>query len=737
MLRWIAAVTLISCVAANAAAQPTPSIPSRPRVALALGGGAARGLAHVGVLRWLEEHHVPIDAIAGTSIGGLIGGAYAAGMSPDDIESLVVAIDWDAMFGASGFRFDHVRRKRDLREYTSRLEFGLKHGIAGPPALNTGQQVGLFLARITAPYYQLRSFDDLPTPFRCVAVDLHTAQQVVIRDGPLSRAMRATMSMPLTFPPVEVGDQLLVDGGALNNLPVDVAKSMGAAKVIAVNVADIGRKNALDRTLLGLVAETMDAMIRENLAVNLAAADVAITVPLLGVGPNDWDKARDAIRAGYDAAEAAKDQLLPLALDDDQWRAAQEKRRDATLARLPRPSFVRIDGAGISDSARMQRRLAALKDVDVDIDAIERNLNELGGMDRFETVTWALANDAGKDGLVFNALQKSNGPPFLFLGATLENTTSNEYRFGLSARYLAFDLLGSGTELRVDGAVGSEPVIRASWYRPLPSTPFFIEPIAQASTSRISIIEHDRIVAEYGRRRVFAGFDVGMNPGRVSEIRLGVRAGVSDSDVRLGDADVPEIEGSEVTLQGSWTWDTQDDPLLPSRGIHLVSTVTRFLQAPDAAVPDNRSSTNVTKFESVATWFHPLRADRSRRVFAFAGAGSSIDGRPFVVDQFSLGGPARLTAFGTGEARGDHYGYIGAGYLHRAFRLPDFLGRSVFAAGWIESGSAFDRVANADIAVHASATIIADTLIGPIFAGASAGIDGKSRFYLGIGRIFR
>jgi len=187
-----------------------------------------------------------------------------------------------------------------------------------------------------------------------------------------------------------------------------------------------------------------------------------------------------------------------------------------------------------------------------------------------------------------------------------------------------------------------------------------------------------------------------------------------------------------------WTYDTQDDPLLPSRGMHLVSTLTRFLRAPDAIATDGRSSENVTKLESAATWFHPLRRDRSRRIFAFAGIGTSFDGRPFAVDQFSLGGPARLTAFGIGEARGDHYGYFGAGYLHRAFRLPDFLGRSVFAGGWIESGSAFnDRVANADIAVHASVTIIADTLIGPIFAGASTGIDGHSRFYVGIGRIFR
>lgn len=738
LLRWIAAVVVISGCAVTAFGQQAGVQPSRPRVALALGGGMARGLSHVGVLRWLEEHHIPVDAIAGTSIGGLIGGAYAAGMSPDEIEKTIAAIDWDAMFGASGFRFDHVRRKRDLREYTSRLEFGLKHGIAGPPALNMGEQVGLFLSRITAPYYQLRNFDELPTPFRCIAVDLHTAKPVIMRDGPLARALRATMAMPLTFPPVAVGDQLLVDGGVLNNLPVDVARSMGAAKVIAVNVADLGRKDALDRTLLGLVAESMDSMIRADGARSLAAADIAITVSLQGITPNDWDRADEIIRAGYDAAEAMRDRLLPLAVGDDEWRAAREKRRDATVTRLPRPSFVRIDGAGPSDTERMHRHLAFLQDVDVDINTIERSVNELGGMDRFETVTWGFENSGGREGLVFHALQKANGPPFVFLGATLENTTSNEFRFGIGARYLAFDVLGSGSELRVDGALGSEPGLRASWYRPIIRTLFFIEPVAQASTTRVSIIEDNRITAEYGRRRIFGGVDIGFNPGRVNEFRLGARAGVSDADVRLGDGGLPEIEGTEVTLQGMWTYDTQDDPLLPSRGTHLVSTLTRFLRAPDATAADGRSSERVTKFEGAATWFHPLRRDRSRRIFAFAGAGTSFDGRPFVVDQFSLGGPARLTAFGIGEARGDHYGYLGVGYLHRAFRLPDFLGRSVFTGAWIESGSAFnDRVANADIAVHASATIIADTLIGPIFAGASAGIDGHSRFYVGIGRIFR
>lgn len=731
LLRFFLASLLISCSASLSFAQ------SRDRVGIALGGGMARGIAHVGVLRWLEEHHIPIDAVAGTSMGGLIGGAYATGMSPDEIEQLLLAIDWDAMFGASGFRFDHVRRKRDLREYTSRLEFGLKHGIAGPPALNSGQQVGLLLSRIAAAYYGVKSFADLPTPFRCVAVDVRTAKPVVIADGSLARAMRATMAMPLTFPPVVIGDQILVDGGALNNLPADVARAMGAKTVIAINVADLGRKNAIDQTLLGLVAETMDAMIRANAAANLAAADVAITVPLDGYSPADFGRTRDLIRAGYDAAEAAKAQLLPLAVDEAQWEAWRRARHDRTVTRLPVPAFVRVDGAGPADTARMQRRLAVLQNAEIDFAAIELGVNELGGLDRFETVTWALADEGGEQGLVFRALPKSNGPPFLFLGATLENTTSNEFRFGVGARLLAFDVLGSGTELRVDGALGSEPGIGASWYRPIGSTRFFVEPLLSARTRRLSIIEDSTIIADYGRRRLVAGVDLGFNPGRVSEVRIGGRIGRSDARVRLGDPSLPEIAGPESSLIATWTYDTQDDPLLPANGAHIVTTATHIMRSPDVAGEDPNNGENVTMAEASLTWFRPLRRDRTRRLFAVGGAGHTFEGSPLVIDQFALGGPARMTAFGIGEARGDHYVYAGAGYLHRLFRLPDFLGRSVFAGGWLESGSAWDRGHDADLTVHGSAGIIADTLIGPVFAGMSAGIKGESRFYIGIGRIFR
>src|SRR6187200_388051 len=154
--------------------------PGRPRVGVAFGGGSARGLAHVGILRWFEEHHIPIDRAAGTSMGGLIGGAYASGMSAAEIAHLLATTDWDAMFGSSSFRFKNIRRKQDARAYPSRIEFGLKRGLTPPVALNNGQQVDFLLTRIGGSYLQLQSFDDLPTPFRCLAVDLVTAQSVVL-----------------------------------------------------------------------------------------------------------------------------------------------------------------------------------------------------------------------------------------------------------------------------------------------------------------------------------------------------------------------------------------------------------------------------------------------------------------------------------------------------------------------------------------------------------------------------
>ena len=255
-------VVFIALSAGSGAAEP--QAPARPRIGVAFGGGSARGLAHVGIIRWFEEHRIPIDLVAGTSMGGLVGGAFASGMSADEIARMLEGTDWDEMFGSSSFRYKNLRRKEDARAYPSRIEFGLKQGLGLPVALNNGQHVEFLLAQIAGAYMPLDSFDALPVPFRCLAVDLVTSQSVVLDRGSLAEAMRATMSLPGIFPPIEVDGRVLVDGGALNNVPADVVRKMGADVVIAINVGYMGDKRTVESSMLGLMGQTVDVMMLAN-----------------------------------------------------------------------------------------------------------------------------------------------------------------------------------------------------------------------------------------------------------------------------------------------------------------------------------------------------------------------------------------------------------------------------------------------------------------------------------------
>ena len=728
---------VILCHAIDASGQSqAPSAP-RPRVGVALGGGSARGLAHVGVLRWLEEHRIPIDVIAGTSMGGLIGGAYATGMSPAEVESMLAAIDWTEMFDSSDFPVQSVRRKRDSRAYPAYLEFGLKRGFSAQTSLNGGQQVDLLFHRITAPYHTLERFDQLPTPFRCVAFDLLTADRVVLDRGNLARALRATMSLPAVFPPVAMNNQVLVDGGVADNVPADVVRDMGAAVVIAVNVGDLADRTTVSASLLGVASSTMDAMMRANTLKGMAGADIVVNVPVEKYGSLDWRRFRDLIREGYDAAEAMRAEFLPHALDQAAWESWRTARAAARRSSLPVPAFLEIEGAGGSDAAVMRRALAGYVGRTLDVAGLERGLTELGGMGRYESLTWEIVERNGAPGLLVRALPKSYAPPFLFLGVSLEDTTSNSFRFGLAGRYLAFDVAGSGSELRVDAAIGSDPSAAIALYRPLGSTPLFVEPLAGVAARTLDVVEDHEVIATYGQTRAMVGLHGGVNLGRVDEVRAGVEWGNVDTNVEVGSPDLPTLSGGMSLARLGWTHDSQDSPIVPSRGVHAVTELRHYLSAPAPSVETDRSTEGVTQFEADLSWARSFDRSARNRVFAVAGAGTSFDDRPLATEQFALGGPFRLSALDGGERRGDHYLLTTGGYMREVARLPDFLGGAVLAGGWLEFGSAFDHWDDSTWDTNASAGLIAETLLGPVFVGGSVGGDGASRFYVGIGRIFR
>ena len=710
--------------------------PGRPRVGVAFGGGSARGLAHVGILRWFEEHHIPIDRAAGTSMGGLIGGAYASGMSAAEIAHLLATTDWDAMFGSSSFRFKNIRRKQDARAYPSRIEFGLKRGLTPPVALNNGQQVDFLLTRIGGAYQQLQSFDDLPTPFRCLAVDLVTAQSVVLDHGSLPDAMRATMSLPGIFPPMEIDGRVLVDGGAMNNVPADVVRAMGSDVVIAINVGFMGDKRTVNYSLMGLMGQTVDVMMQASTRRAMQSADLIINPALEGFASLDWRRNEALAEAGYKAAEAMKDKLLPLALDDNAWRVYQEARQARRKSALGTPQFLSIVGVVDADQRRMEEVLKAYVGRPLDVHALEFDLQTFVGLDRYETVGWQLVDESGRVGLQIRARQKSYAPPFLMLGVSLQNTTTDDFEFQLAGRYLAFDVAGSGSELRVDAAVGVEPNIGFNLYRPIGHSPLFVSGSALAIRRTVNFIQDDTIVARYNESRSGVGVDGGVNIGRDDEVRAGVTYGYLRASVGAGDPDLPEISGREARARIRWLHDSQDSPVVPSHGIRSGATISYLFDSPEApaSADPTRSNDNLTQAEFTSSIFWAPR--RRDRFFVVAAGGTSFSGKPLPTEQYSVGRPFLLGAFEPGQYRGDHFAVVTAGYLRGVGRLPDFLGGPMFIGGWLENGSAFDDLDTAKLRSNGSVGAILDTLLGPVILGGSFSFSGDWRYYIGVGRLF-
>jgi len=729
---------LLAAVVVCVTGLSVPSIAQEPRplVGVAFGGGSARGIAHVGVIRWLEEHHIPIDVAAGTSMGGLIGGTFATGMSSVEIEEMLDRLNWDEMFGASNFTFKNIRRKADARAYPSHLEFGVARGIVPPTSLNNGEQVDLLVGRIAAPYFDMQTFDELPTPFRAVAVNLLTATPVVMDRGSLATAMRATMSLPLIFPPVERDGALLVDGGMMNNVPADVVRAMGARRVIAINVGDLSDRVEVNQSLFAVAGASLDAMMRANTKQTIRQADIIIEVPLAEFGSLDWRKSKQLIAEGYKAAEAMRDRLLPLAVSADEyakWQAVRTGRRRTTL---PVPTFSRVEGFSGSDERQLSALLTHHLGEAFNIETFQADIAVLSGLDRYETITWRFVkNAAGENGVLVQAKPKPYGPPFLMLGLNLENTTSEDFRVTFTGRYLAFDVLGSGSELRIDGTLGSDPGLGIAYYRPFGGTPLFVEPYAGIVHRTFNVIQNDAVVASYGQQLSRGGADFGINLGRVSDLRLGAYVGRLDANVDVGDPGLPEVVGKEVVTVLNWRFDSQDSPVVPTHGSNAFANLLYTFDGPEITppLPTGRSSVELMQMSGEASHFWP-RGEHGR-FFALGGGGTSFGKTPLPTDQFALGKPFHLGAHDHGEFRGDHYYILTGGYLHQLGRLPDFMGGPIFGGAWVENGDAFNS-GEAKFRTNASTGVILDTIVGPVILAGSFGFDGSWRTYVGVGRIF-
>jgi NTE family protein len=709
--------------------------PPSGAVGLALGGGSARGLAHVGVLRWLEEHRIPVEYIAGTSMGGLIGGAYATGMTSDEIARIVHSLDWDELFGASSYRWKSIRRKNDARMFPSRLEFHVRRGVALPSALNSGQQIDLLLARIGALYAPVRSFDALPTPFRCVALDLRSGRAIALKEGSLPLALRATMSIPGIFPPVIADSMVLVDGGAMDNVPADVVRGMGAGIVIAVNVVPL-RDRRVALTALELVRSTADAMQRANTMRGMADADIVIDVPLAGYGPEDFQHARAIEQAGYDAAQKMRGALLPLSVDPETWLRYRAARASKRRVEMPRIADIEVEGAVRQDVPLIQRMLGGQKGHPLDVKRVERAVRRLAALGRYVSVTWDLIPRGEQIVLLVRAQPDDDSPPSVLSLVKVENRTSDDYVFQLASRMLAYDMQSPDAEFRVDAGLGTDPFLRGEFREPFGASSFFGAITAAVASHRVDFARRNAIVAQYGETYSYGEIDVGYDAD-MFELRTGLRGGSVNASVRSGNPGLPSLSGGESALVLRGVLDTQNDPVLPSRGVRAVLESRYVITTPELPLfwVGTRTNEHLAQLEaemsSVWSWLN----DRER-VFIVAGGGTSFGAHPLQSDQFLLGLPMRLDAFAVGERRGDSYVAGTLGYLHMLGSLPRLLGGKVAAGGWIEHGSAFDDGNDAHWDTQAGIGMLAETLVGPGVVGYSFG-GGANRFYIGFGRLIR
>ncbi|MGH9496067.1 MAG: patatin-like phospholipase family protein, partial [Candidatus Sulfotelmatobacter sp.] len=346
---------------AQKANPPRPSVSGqRPRIGLALSGGGALGLAEIGVIQWLEENHIPVDRIAGTSMGSIIASMYATGMSPEEIQKFAEKIDWEETFlPAPGYSQISYRRKQDRRDFQINTPLGLKHGLTGPNGFNPGQGVQLLLDRIAFPQSQISTFDDLPIPFRCVATDMQNGDVVVLRDGPLAQAVRASMAIPGVFTPVKLNGRVLADGGMVQNIPVETVRAMDSDVVIGVELhlppGDIAELESLS----GVLTRALDVMVTQNEKRSLALADFKISVDMKGFSVGAYDRVDELIALGYKTAAGLSNGLKRYAIQDPaEWQQYLDQRNARKRMPIKKVDAIVVTGTDPDRSRRIENELA-------------------------------------------------------------------------------------------------------------------------------------------------------------------------------------------------------------------------------------------------------------------------------------------------------------------------------------------------------------------------------------------
>ncbi len=717
----------------------TSAVKTRPTVGLVLSGGGARGFAHIGVLKVLEENRIPVDYVGGASMGGLIGALYAMGKTPAEIETIVTELNWQRLLQVSNpFEDLSFRRKEDRRNIPAPVTLkGKVNDLKLPNALNSGHEIGLLIDRLTLQYATLKDFNEMPIPFRAVGTDMVKGESVTLKSGSLSRSLRATMSVPGVFAPVEVDGKILSDGGLVNNIPTDVVKAMGADIVLVVNIeTQLGGREALE-SLPGILAQTINIATVDNSRRSLRQADLIISPDLGKLGSSDFGKVNELIQLGYNGALERTALLKPLSLDEAEWaRHLAARRARQQPDRTPVPTLVAVEGMDVDSANLITEKLGdkyAGKPLD---DAkqkeLAKDLSELTGTGRFDALDYQLRSKEGKTELLIGSPRiggETAKPTRLELGLDVNSVEADNVNFNFLARLTLFDIGKHGAEWRNDLRLGSNGYFGTEYFRPIGQSKLFVAPRASYERRRLNLFndDGDRIV-EYVGQAALIGADIGYSFSSKSELRAGYTLGYQSVSRRIGDPLLPDVQGFTSTAGIRWNYDSLDKSQVPTRGMIARSSLNYYLHAPGA-------DGGFAQAESRLTAFRPWK--ERNVLIGFGGGGTSFSSTSAPLQQFTLGGPFRLGGYGFEQFRGSNYLHAGGGILHNPEIIPTFLGGKTYVGAWYEAGSMFERLGDANYRQSISGGAIFETPVGPVFIGGSVNENGRGRFYFSFGRVFK
>jgi NTE family protein len=727
-------------VAAGAGAQdrdparaPVPQ--PRQRIALVLSGGGARGGAHIGVIKALQELRVPIDAIAGTSIGAIVGGFYVSGMTVQDMQNLVESLEWeDAFLNVTPRKLKSFRRKRDDYTYLVNQKPGLNGGQFQLPAgLVQGQVFDMVISRETLRASEVKSFDDLAVPFRAVATDLATGKPVVLGSGDLARSLRASMSIPAALTPVEIDGRLLVDGGVSMNLPVEVAQQMGADVIIAVDVSSPLMTRDTLKSVVDVTTQLTNLLGRASLdeqLKKLKPSDVLIVPPFApDFSSINFTRMHEAIETGYNAVMEHRVELARYALDEDQYAAYIQNRRDPRMRELPKIDFIKIENnSAIADSV-IETRLSDIKlGQQLDVDNVERAVNKVYGLEYYQNVRYKLTTQDDETGLDVELDKRSWGPHYLQLGVQYSSGGDVDALFGLAASYLSTAINPAGGEWRATFAVGDEPQFMLDLYQPFGKKGlYFYAPALNLQSTIINVWKGDQRIAEADNREGDLEFGVGREMPSWGEYRFGLLRGGGQTKLRVGD---PSTIGNEHfergEMFGRFEVDTLDSVAFPRSG-----TVARSEWRGSRTGLGSDSDFDQLLFSVV----HANTWGRHTLVTTFR-YDTTMSGEVPLNRQFQMGGFLDLSGLSHDQLTGPYAARIGASYFRRIGDLALF---PAFAGVSVEFGNVWQSRSE----ISAKSAILGGSLwagvqtpVGPVYVGYGHAEAGAGAFYVYLGRVF-